>query len=55
MVLHVMTGPEGWRNCRPLQDAAQRDALRRPAFRQAIASFMFDREKGLVFEKLKKS
>jgi hypothetical protein len=54
MVLHVMTGPDGWRNGRPQQDAAQRDAPRLTAFRQAIASFMFDRKKGLVFEKLKK-
>jgi hypothetical protein len=29
------------------------DAPRRPTFRQAITSFMFDRDKGLVFEKLK--
>jgi hypothetical protein len=41
MVLNVMMGPDGWRNGRPWQDAAQRDALRRPAFRQAITSFMF--------------
>jgi hypothetical protein len=30
------------------------DVARRSAFRQAITSFMFDRDKGLVFEKLKK-
>jgi hypothetical protein len=41
MVLNVMMGPDGWRNGRPQRDAAQRDALRCPAFRQAIASFMF--------------
>jgi hypothetical protein len=54
MVSHIMTGPDGWRNGRPQQDAAQRDTLHRPTFRQAIASFMLDREKGLAFEKLKK-
>jgi hypothetical protein len=50
--MHITLGPDGWRIGRPQQDVAQRDALRRPTFRQAIASFMFDRGKGLIFEKL---
>jgi hypothetical protein len=41
MVLCIVTGPDGWRNGRPWRDVAQRDAPHRPAFRQAIASFIW--------------
>jgi hypothetical protein len=40
MVSTIAIGPDGWRNDRPQRVVAQREALHRPTFRQAIASFM---------------